>query len=176
MIADQTASELKELKEMLQDINGRTKDSVNYNDYKKEMESVVKEIKSLKGITKNLERIEEFREAAESDLMDLKGSVDELHKKTKDVVMVTDYRKQLNLINRDLINFQDTTKKVGKLDSFRANTEAELMAIKEIIEDIKSQAGKQSMSDEYKSELVKVNREINDLEKNLHKIIYRSKR
>lgn len=65
-------------------------------------------------------------------------------------------------------------KKLDKLDRFRANTEVELTGLKEIMERIESSPD-QTKTEKYRQKIEAVDRNLKDLEKDLHKIIYRSK-
>jgi len=64
--------------------------------------------------------------------------------------------------------------KLSKLDNFRANTEVELTGLKEVIERIeKSPAA--TKTEKYKKKIEAVDKDLKDLEKDLHRLVFRSK-
>ncbi len=65
-------------------------------------------------------------------------------------------------------------KKFSRLEHFRANTEVEITALKEILERVEKTSGL-SHTEKYKRKIEAVDKNLKDLEKDLHRIIYRSK-
>ncbi|MBS3063799.1 MAG: hypothetical protein J4203_08125 [Candidatus Diapherotrites archaeon] len=62
-------------------------------------------------------------------------------------------------------------RKLTKLENFRANTEVELLALKEILDEM-SKSAAASDTGKYRKKIEAVDKNLKDLEKDLHKIIY----